>query len=47
MRYYLYQDREAIRNIYGSLECAVFDLERVEYIDENVCFNRREWSFWG
>lgn len=45
MRYYLYEDREAIKNIYGSLEDANFDLETVEYIDEKVCFNRRKWAF--
>jgi len=45
MRYYLYQDRDAIKNIFGSLEDAVFDLETVEYIEERCDINAENGFF--
>ncbi len=45
MRYYLYQDKDAIKNIYASLENATFALETIEYIEQRCDINAENGFF--
>lgn len=45
MRYYLYEDREAIKNIYGGIEEASLSLQTIEYIDQRCDINTENGFF--